>query len=111
MLKSNVRYPQEYLGFVLLNLFDLFLTGYIFRYNGAEANGMASSIINHYGYVGFVLYKFILVTIVVLACEGVATKNSRLAKGIILGGCFVYFLVVLYEIALVLHVLHGIHLG
>ena len=111
MFRQNVQYAQEYLAFILLNLFDLFLTGYIFRYpGGKEANGAAEAIISRYGYQGFVVYKFVLVTIVVLACEAVAKKNPGLAKGIIYFGCFIYTAVVLYEIALITHVLHGIHL-
>ena len=39
--KRDVVLAQEYLGFLLLNLFDLFLTGYIFRHQGQEANGAA----------------------------------------------------------------------
>lgn len=111
MLKEPVRFPQEYLGFVLLNLFDLFLTGYIFRYQGIEANAVASGIISRFGYRGFVCYKFLLVTIVILACEGISRKNERLSKLIILFGSTVYALVVLYEILLIVHVLHGIHIS
>ena len=111
MFRQNVKYAQEYLAFVLLNLFDLFLTGYIFRFQGMEANGAAQAVIERWGYVGFVVYKFALVTIVVLACEAVAKKNPNLAKGIIYFGCLVYTCVVLYEIALITHVLHGIRLN
>jgi hypothetical protein len=110
LFRQNVKYAQEYLGFVLLNLFDLFLTGYIFRFDGMEKNGAAQAVIDKFGYLGFVVYKFALVTIVVLVCEAIAAKNERLAKGIILFGCCVYTAVVLYEIALIAHVLHGIRL-
>jgi hypothetical protein len=111
LLRQNVKYAQEYLAFVLLNLFDLFLTGYIFRYEGMEANAAAQAIIERYGYLGFVVYKFALVTIVVLACEAIAKKNEQLAKIIIMFGCIVYTALVLYEIALIVHVIHGIRLG
>ena len=110
MLRQNVKYAQEYLGFVLLNLMDLFLTGYIFRFDGMEANAAAQGVIERYGLVGFVVYKFALVTIVVLVCEAVAKSNERLAKGVILFGCLIYTAVVIYEIALITHVLHGIRL-
>ena len=97
MFRKDVVLAQEYLGFLLLNLFDLFLTGYIFRHEGQEANPAAVAIMKLGGLAGFAIYKFILVTIVVLACEGISTKSLRTSKAVIVGGIIIYSALVLYE--------------
>jgi len=99
--RKHVELAQEYLAFTLLNLFDLFLTGYIFRHHGMEANGVAVAVMERWGLQGFAIYKFLLVLVVVLACEGITTKSPRKAKFLIIGGCLVYVGIVLYESILI----------
>lgn len=91
-------------------MFDLFLTGYIFRLGGIEANGPASYIWTHYHQQGFAFYKFGLVTIVVLACEGYSIKNIRISRIIITVGCLVYLLVVFWEVFLIITQGNGLKL-
>ena len=109
-LKRDVLLAQEYLAFLLLNMFDLFLTGYIFKLGGIEANGPANWIWLHYGQRGFALYKFGLVTIVVLACEGYSIKNIRVSRIIVTVGCLVYLLVVFWEVFLIITQGNGLKL-
>ena len=92
---------QEYLAFLLLNLFDLFLTGYIFKHHGMEANGIALLVLHRYGLLGFAIFKFLLVTVLVLICEVIATHKLKSARMVILLGCFVYGFVVIYESVLI----------
>jgi len=97
MFRKDVVLAQEYLGFLLLNLFDLFLTGYIFRHEGQEANPAAIAIMKFGGLAGFAIYKFVLVAVVVLACEGISTKSLKTSKIVITGGIIIYSCLVLYE--------------
>jgi len=106
--KRDVLLAQEYLGFLLLNMFDLFLTGYIFSHGGMEANGLAGWIYSHFGQQGFAFYKFSLVMIVVLACEGISLTNIRTSRIIVTSGCLVYLLVVFWEVFLIITQVHGI---
>ena len=92
---------QEYLAFVLLNLFDLFLTGYIFKHHGMEANGIALWVLQRFGLLGFAIFKFLLVTVLVLICEVIAAYKLKSARMVILLGCFVYGFVVIYESVLI----------
>lgn len=108
--KRDVLLAQEYLAFLLLNMFDLFLTRYIFKYGGIEANGPANYIWTHYHQLGFALYKFGLVTIVVLACEGYSFKNVRVSRIIVTVGCLVYLLIVFWEVFLIITQVHGLKL-
>ena len=108
--KRDVLLAQEYLGFLLLNLFDLLLTRYIFSLGGIEANGPASYIWSHYHERGFALYKFGLVLVVVLACEGYSFKNIRISRIIVTAGCLVYLLVVFWEVFLIITQGNGLKL-
>ena len=108
--KRDVLLAQEYLGFLLLNMFDLFLTGYIFNHGGMEANGLAGWIYAHFHQQGFAIYKFGLVTIVVLACEGISISNIRTSRIIVTAGCLVYLLIVFWEVFLIITQVHGIYL-
>jgi hypothetical protein len=105
--KRDVLLAQEYLAFMLLNLFDLFLTGWIFRNNGSEANGLAVFILDHFHLIGFVIYKFFLVVIVVLACEGISVQSIRKSRIVITAGCLVYLFIVFWECFLIVTYING----
>ena len=96
MLKRDVVLAQEYLAFLLLSLFDLFLSGYLFKHGGSEGNGLALYFWN-IGPVAFAVYKFALVMIVVSACEGVSVKSITRARIVISGGIILYFALICYE--------------
>jgi hypothetical protein len=95
--KRDLLLSQEYLAFVLLNLFDLFMTGWIFQHNGVEANGLAVWILQRYGLKGFVVFKFCLVAVVILACEGISLQSIKKSRIIITCGCIIYVFLVFYE--------------
>ena len=107
--KRDVVLAQEYLGFLLLNLFDLFLTGYIFRHHGQEANGAAVWVLDRFGLRGFAIYKFLLVLVVVMACEGVSLQSVRKSRVIVTVGCLLYLAVVFWECFLILTEINGVH--
>ena len=107
--KRDVLLAQEYLAFTLLNLFDLFLTGYIFKHGGLEANGLAEMIYTRYHPIGFAIYKFLLVLVLVLACEGISLRSLRKARLVVTFGCLVYVFVVLWEAFLIFTHVTGPH--
>ncbi|MBV9851606.1 MAG: hypothetical protein JO250_18205 [Armatimonadetes bacterium] len=108
-LKRDFALAREYLGFLLLNLFDLFLTDYIMGHRGQEANGAAVWVWQRYGAHGFAAYKFLMVLVVVLACEGVALQSARTSKVIVTVGCGVYLAVVFWECFLILTQVNHLH--
>lgn len=109
--KRDVVLAQEYLGFLLLNLFDLFLSGYIFRHHGMEANGLAAWVLEHGHGWGFAVYKFLLVLVLVLCCEGISLKSIRTSRLIITVACFLYVLLVFYESFIIFTHITGPHLS
>jgi len=88
---------QEYLGFLLLNLFDLFLTGWIFKHEGHEGNAVANFVLLHFKLQGFAVFKFLMVVFIVLVCEVISINNLRTARMLVVGASLLYVAVILYE--------------
>lgn len=71
-----VLYPNAYTWFILLAAMDITVTWVILHCGGQELNVVADWIIHRFDLPGVVIYKFALVTFVVLVCE-VAGRRSR----------------------------------
>jgi hypothetical protein len=93
---------DEYGGFLLLNIFDLFLTGHIFHHGGREVNPVGIRVMDHYGMSGFVLFKFASVAIVVLISEAVFHIKPSRARSLMTAANLIYFGVILWECVLLL---------
>lgn len=93
---------DEYSGFLLLNTFDLFLTGYIFRHGGREVNPVGVAVMERFGLGGFALFKYSLVAVVVLAVEVLYRLKPSVARRVMNGGNLVYFGVIVWECVLLL---------
>lgn len=101
MFKKDVVLAQEYLGFLLLNLFDLFLTGYIFHHSGQEANGIPALVLKYAGLRGFAIFKFVMLVLIILLCEIISLFNLVRARQVILGASALYVAVVIWEVYLI----------
>jgi hypothetical protein len=99
--KRDLILSQEYLGFLLLSIADLFLTGWIFRHQGMEANVVALWVLRTFKYAGFAIFKFLMVIVIILICETISTHDLAKARAIILGGSAIYLVVVIYECVLI----------
>jgi hypothetical protein len=99
--KRELILSQEYLGFLLLSIADLFLTGWIFRHHGMEANRVALWVLRTFHESGFAIFKFVMVAFIIIVCEVICTTDVRKARSIILTGCAVYLFVVIYECVLI----------
>jgi hypothetical protein len=97
--KKDLVLGQEYLAFLLLNLFDLFLTGWIFKHHGMEANVVANWVLSnpHLGLRGFAVFKFLMVVFIIVICEVIAVASVPKARIVITTGCLVYLLVIGWE--------------
>lgn len=107
-LNKPLILAQEYLAFVLLNVFDLFLTGWIFRNHMMEGNRLANFVISHFGLIGVVCFKFAVVIFVIIVCEIIAQDNIKTAKHLLVGACLLYLCVVVYECYGIVHFIGGI---
>jgi hypothetical protein len=78
----HVRYPDQYVWFVFVSALDLMLTWIVLHFGGREANGIANTILQRFGLVGFVIFKFGLVVLVICLCEVIGRRNDRVARRI-----------------------------
>lgn len=103
-VQRNTRRPlpmsDEYGGFVLLNILDLFLTARIFRHGGEEVNPVGVWVMERAGMSGFALFKFAMVAFAVLVIEGIYRLNPRRARSFLNAANFTYLGVILWECVL-----------
>lgn len=101
MFKKDVVLAQEYLGFLLLNIFDLFLTGFIFKHSGQEANGIAALVLKYGHLAGFAIFKFAMVAFIITLCEVISLFKVERARQVIIGACALYVVIIFWETYLI----------
>lgn len=77
---SGVLYPDLYVWFIFLAILDAVCTAVILGLDGREENALAAWIIHHGGYAAVVIYKFALVSIVLVICEVLGRRRGSLGR-------------------------------
>lgn len=72
-----VQHPNQYVWFVLVSALDLILTCVILNLGGVEVNAIANAVLSYGGLTTLVLFKFALVTLVIVFCEWITRRNPR----------------------------------
>lgn len=99
---------EESAVFILVNFADVVLTGLAIRYGAGEANPLANWIWGTFGLYGMAIYKFGLVTFVLLVCQVVYPTHPKTARGVLVAGSAAYgILVVAVTIGLFIRVLRS----
>ena len=80
LLNRHLRYPNAYLWLLLLSALDVMLTWTIFHFGGSEANPVAEAVIDQWGLEGMIIYKFSLITLFILICEGVGSLRETTGR-------------------------------
>lgn len=107
MLSRKLVLEEETAVFILVNFADLVLTAITFFYGGAEVNLLARSVLERFGLRGMVVFKFTLVTFVILVCQYVYHSHPKTARGVLIFGSVAYgFLIVYVTYILFAHVLY-----
>lgn len=70
-------YPSTYAWYVFVNALDVMFTWIVLHFGGDEANAIARYVLYRWDLPGLVLFKFTLVTVVVLICEYVGRRERR----------------------------------
>jgi hypothetical protein len=76
-IREQALYPNLYVWFIFLATMDLLFTTVIITLGGHEVNLIADWVIRRYSRVGIVVYKFGLVTLVIVICELVGRLNRE----------------------------------
>lgn len=77
-VERGVLYPDLYCWYVLAASLDILVTALVMSYYGAvEVNGVASAVIERFGFGGLIPLKFATVVLVLLVCEYVGRLRPR----------------------------------
>ncbi len=79
-LKQPVLFPQTYGWYITAAAADTILTAIILTLGCIELNGFAAGVINHYGLLGMLLFKFATVYTVLLICEYIGRHRITTAQ-------------------------------
>lgn len=107
LFNRKLALEEESALFILVNFADVVLTGIAFRFGAREFNVLANWVLKSWGLTGMVLYKFALVTFVLLVCQYVHPTHPRTARAVLLVGSVAYgILVVGVTVTLFIKVWH-----
>ncbi|MCD6404736.1 MAG: hypothetical protein J7M19_02805 [Planctomycetes bacterium] len=90
MFKRKLALEEESSLFILVNFADLVLTGLAFSVGAREVNILANWVIVRFGLTGMVIYKFALVTFVLLICQYVHITHPKTARIVLVAGSVAY---------------------
>ena len=82
-------FQELYIWLVFVSSLDIMLTWVILRNGGEEVNPVAKLVIDAWGLNGAILFKFALVTFVIVSCEVVSRVRPRTAHGLIWFGVLI----------------------
>lgn len=77
---AGVRYPNLYTWLVFVSALDAMLTYLVLHFGGREANQLAASVLEQWGFRGMVVYKFALIALVVVLCEVIGRRDDKWAR-------------------------------
>jgi hypothetical protein len=80
----KLRFPSLYAAIIVAGTLDVWLTGVLLALGGQEANPLANAALQAHGFGGMVLFKYLAVGLVILACEFVASRDRRTARNLAL---------------------------
>ncbi|MEM1166608.1 MAG: DUF5658 family protein [Planctomycetota bacterium] len=82
LLRGAILFPRHYAAYITLACVDVILTWYILRTGGWEINAIAAWAIELAGDYGMTALKFLCVAFVLVVCEVVGRKKTRLARAL-----------------------------
>ncbi len=78
----GLRFPSLYAAIIAAGSLDVWLTGILLAFGGQEANPLADAVLQAFGFTGMVIFKYLVVGLVILACEFVADHDERKARNL-----------------------------
>jgi hypothetical protein len=103
---APVRYPNHYVWLVFLSALDIMFTRVVLHVGGTEANPLAMLVISRWGLPGMVIFKFLLVSVVILLCETVGRRDDQAGRRLCEFGIVITCVPVLLALLLLLRRLH-----
>jgi len=98
-----MRYPNEYVWFLLFSSMDVMLTWMILvRHGGTEVNPVADLVIDQWGLPGAIAFKFSLMLLVMVVCDVIGRKLDRAGRNLAQAAVVISALPVIYSLVLLL---------
>lgn len=113
ILGGRLPLETETAWYLLLSVLDVVMT-YLLLWQSAqpearvrhyESNPIARWFLNHWGIKGMIYFKFLLVAVVTVVVQVIATRKPAVARGLLLFACAVVGFVVIYSGYLLFHAL------
>lgn len=96
----QMRYPNEYVWFLLFSSMDIMLTWVILSLGGSEVNPIAAAVIDGWGLPGAICFKFSLILMVILICEIISRGKHRVGRNLAQLAVVVSAIPVVYSMSL-----------
>lgn len=76
---QDVLFPNAYAWLILVSAMDAMCTWIVLYLGGVEVNPLANVVLGTRGFLGLVLFKFALVTLVIVFCEHIGRSRPSTA--------------------------------
>jgi hypothetical protein len=86
--------------FILANVLDVYMTYVLLRHGAIEANPFANYILQQWGFNAMVWFKLVMVAVVCIIAQLIATRRIWTARGLLFFGTFLVGCVVIYSVGL-----------
>ena len=96
-----VRYPDQYLWFVLFSSLDIMLTWIILHLGGSEVNPIAKAVIEMWDLPGAIGFKFGLMIVVLFVCEYVGSQRDAIGRALVTAAIVISAFPVAYSFLLI----------
>ncbi len=97
---SQPLYPEPYVWFVLASALDVFLTFIVLELGGREVNKVAAWILDYFGLTGMTIFKFVMVTFVILLCQIIGRRNWKAGRRLAVWAVAITFFPVAFTLIL-----------
>jgi hypothetical protein len=97
---GTLLFPDRYVWLVLFSALDVFMTFVILSLGGLEANPVADWILQRFGIAGMTVFKFVLITVVILICEYVGRRDREAARRLTVYGLALTMMPVVFALIL-----------
>ncbi|MEM8874697.1 MAG: DUF5658 family protein [Planctomycetota bacterium] len=97
---GTLLFPDRYVWFVLFSTLDVMMTFVILSIGGAEANPVANWILERFGISGMTIFKFVVISFVILLCEYVGRLNFEAGRRLTVYGIALTLMPVVFALIL-----------
>jgi hypothetical protein len=100
LFADNLPFQNETTIFILVSALDIFMTYILLRFGAIESNPVANFVFQKWGFQGMIAFKLVIVSIVCVIAQLVATRKPATAQFLLNTGSVLTGSVVIYSVSL-----------